>query len=366
MASGLGIKTAFLMALCGTAAVARLPDKLQYLRAKGSGLYLHTSGGTTSGHRQTLHPCPKHRNHPNCFFELEPAYDGRHYYIKASDARLYVHVNGGNYAGHGATLHPCHKNHNHPNCQFEFEPSPTDPTHYYIRAKGTSLYLHANGGNHGGSQITLHPCPKGRDHPNCQWELQPHCADVKSAAQCSHFKQRNGCGWYKSFCMKTCNYCVTGAASGYWKKGPSLAGGTLTFDVKAELQTTTGVSVTSTVGVEVTTTVGAALEFGPLSNSVEVSTSVRNSLSRSVSNSLTQVGSTSVGTSCAARPGQTVTLYRWVIETDKYVVETEHYRCHFTDGAQRDPECPYGYCGSNNEFCEASKCPRGWKAVRFV
>nr|VFK28255.1 MAG: hypothetical protein BECKLPF1236A_GA0070988_106371 [Candidatus Kentron sp. LPFa]VFK36508.1 MAG: hypothetical protein BECKLPF1236C_GA0070990_106261 [Candidatus Kentron sp. LPFa] len=40
-----------------------------YIRSEGALLYLHASGGSNPGATETLHPCPKKNNHPNCQWE---------------------------------------------------------------------------------------------------------------------------------------------------------------------------------------------------------------------------------------------------------------------------------------------------------
>ncbi len=158
-----------------------------YLRSAGASLYLHATGGSNPGAKQTLHPCPKGNNHGNCQWIIEggavavapppppppaptaevPA--GERVYLKVSDQPLYLHAEGGSTEGALQTLHPCPKGNEHPNCQWIFEPSPTRPGAYYVKVSDQSLYLHASGGSNEGAQQTLHPCPKGNDHANCQW-----------------------------------------------------------------------------------------------------------------------------------------------------------------------------------------------------
>ena len=47
------------------------------------------------------------------------------YYIKSSDADLYLHSSGGSVSGHNNNLHICPKSNNHPNCQWQFQKSTT-------------------------------------------------------------------------------------------------------------------------------------------------------------------------------------------------------------------------------------------------
>lgn len=41
----------------------------------------------------------------------------------------------------------------------------------YLQVADHDLYLHSHGGAHNGAHQTLHPCPKGNNHYNCQWKL---------------------------------------------------------------------------------------------------------------------------------------------------------------------------------------------------
>ena len=147
--------------------------KAVYIKVSDQGLYLHANGGSKPGAEQTLHPCPKGNNHPNCqwVFEPSPTRAGA-YYVKVSDQGLYLHAHGGASSGAQETLHPCPKGNDHANCQWFVEASPSRPGAIYLRAADSALYLHANGGSNPGAKETLHPCPKGSDHPNCQWIIE--------------------------------------------------------------------------------------------------------------------------------------------------------------------------------------------------
>ena len=43
---------------------------------------------------------------------------------------------------------------------------------YYIKSSDANLFLHTHGGSRGGYKNTLHHCPKGNNHGNCQWQIQ--------------------------------------------------------------------------------------------------------------------------------------------------------------------------------------------------
>ena len=44
--------------------------------------------------------------------------------------------------------------------------------YYYIRSSDANLYIHTQAGSKNKHKQTLHPCPKGSNHPNCQWQFQ--------------------------------------------------------------------------------------------------------------------------------------------------------------------------------------------------
>jgi len=147
--------------------------KAVYIKVSDQNLYLHASGGSNPGAEQTLHSCPKGNNHPNCQWVFEPSPTRKDaYYIKISDQNLYLHASGGSNSGAQQTLHPCPKNNDHANCQWFVEASPSRPGAIYLRSAGASLYLHASGGSNPGAKQTLHPCPKGNNHGNCQWIIE--------------------------------------------------------------------------------------------------------------------------------------------------------------------------------------------------
>ena len=131
------------------------------------------STGSNEGATETLHPCPKGSNLPNCqwSFEPSPTRSGA-FYIKTKGANKYMHVWMGNHNGHKMTLNSCPKGNNHANCQWYLEQSPTRSGMYYIRSAATSLYLHSSGGTHTGATQTLDSCPKGNNYSHCQWALQ--------------------------------------------------------------------------------------------------------------------------------------------------------------------------------------------------
>lgn len=198
-----------------------------YIKAAETDLYLHAPYGNSGTSRLTLHPCPRGNDYPNCQFRLRgdvelSVPEGRSVPVKLGGTHLAMHAGQGRDFGALLTLADCSANPNRPECRFVFVPSPTRPEHYYLQSPGTDmcltmhggnwpgsyatlrtcdfaadrahfqfqversssrlgqvyiqaadsgLYLHAPDGNTAGSRLTLHACPKGNDHANCQWSL---------------------------------------------------------------------------------------------------------------------------------------------------------------------------------------------------
>lgn len=141
-----------------------------YLRSSDVNLFLHAHGGTKNGAQETLHPCPKGNNHPNCQWVLEASGTRRGaYYIRSLGGALYLHAHGGTKNGANLTLHPCPKGNNYPNCQWFIEASKTRDGAFYLRSADGAMYAHSHGGSKSGARNTLHACPKLSNHPNCQW-----------------------------------------------------------------------------------------------------------------------------------------------------------------------------------------------------
>uniref|UniRef100_A0A7S4DIQ4 Ricin B lectin domain-containing protein n=2 Tax=Lotharella globosa TaxID=91324 RepID=A0A7S4DIQ4_9EUKA len=132
---------------------------------------MHSHGGSHAGTRLTLHSCPKANNHSNCQWVVEPSpTKPRCFYLRISDTNNYAHIHGGLINGGTLTLHPCPKRNDHPNCQWRFVESTTRLGHVYIRPCTTNrMAIHAWGGSLPGVTLRMHPCQTGRDHANCQW-----------------------------------------------------------------------------------------------------------------------------------------------------------------------------------------------------
>merc|ERR1712038_2034563 len=130
------------------------------------------AGSTNLGQPLRMHICPYGNNHPNCQWKLvESTTRAGMYYIKASDRETYIHANGGSAAGNALTMHACPKDRDHGNCQWQMVASTTRTGMYYIKASDRETYIHANGGSAAGNALTMYACPKDRDHGNCQWLL---------------------------------------------------------------------------------------------------------------------------------------------------------------------------------------------------
>lgn len=197
-----------------------------YLKSARTGTYLHTRGGTVARFEQTMHPCPKandlgncqwrilqydtypvpidrpvriqasdvdlamfadgfgagamerlarcrtDENDPRCqwVFERSPTRDGA-YYIKGFGSNLYLRSSWGPNYGSDHHLSDCNKAFDLSGCQWYVERSPTRLGAIYLRSAGAGLYLHTHGGSQPGYRQTLHDCPRGNDHPNCQWHV---------------------------------------------------------------------------------------------------------------------------------------------------------------------------------------------------
>merc|ERR1719422_2288656 len=59
---------------------------------------------------------------------------------------------------------------------------------------------------------------------------------------------------------------------------------------------------------------------------------------------------------CEKEDKKHVQLYRWIVVVGDTFVKTDHFRCHYTNGAKVYPSCPYGFCGNDNPLCEQEKC----------
>jgi len=144
-----------------------------YFKVGGASLYMHMSGGSWDGAKQTLYTCPKANNFPNCKWLIQesPTWPG-YFYIKASDDDLYMQASGGSEDGGLTKLNQCDKAKDLWYCQWKFEPSPTREGHVYIKVSDKNLYLKAQGGPNYAAPEILRPCPKDEDDPSCQWSLE--------------------------------------------------------------------------------------------------------------------------------------------------------------------------------------------------
>ena len=179
-------------------------ERGQYIRATGGTYGLHSSGGSQHGYKSTLYSCPTANNHGNCQWKYEvydndtgeteteavisndtgeteavistdtttaitcntpsddPSCLDKTYRIKSSDANLCLEAQDD---GRTAVLSQCTGD----NAAWKFEKQPDG--RYYIRNIGKNKYAHASGGVGAGKIINMHTCPKGNNHPNCQWNL---------------------------------------------------------------------------------------------------------------------------------------------------------------------------------------------------
>jgi hypothetical protein len=99
-------------------------------------------------------------------------YDGKTFYINSSDNKGYIHTGGGSVIGKTQSLHECPKGSNHPNCQWTFEKSTTRDNAYYINSSDNKGYIHTTGVGKIGNLQALHACPKDKDYAHCQWKIE--------------------------------------------------------------------------------------------------------------------------------------------------------------------------------------------------
>lgn len=103
-------------------------------------------------------------------FEPSPWREGA-YYIRTSDGATYIEATWGAEDGKPLNSRTCPMDKDLPNCQWVLEQSATRKGAYYIRASEGTTYIHSQGGFASGNPLTMHPCPKTTNHPNCQWML---------------------------------------------------------------------------------------------------------------------------------------------------------------------------------------------------
>lgn len=144
-------------------------------------------------------------------------------------------------------------------------------------------------------------------------------------------------------------------ATGVWESVFSCVGcDGSNYSYKIETTTSTGRSVSVSNSREVTGTISAAFKFLGAS----VSSTTRNSVTRETTSQLTQVTGEQFDLRCSRDPSKSrVQLFRWTVISNEVYVQTDHFRCHNTNGLPAEPKCPYGSC--SNDLCDVC---RPWRA----
>lgn len=197
-----------------------------YMKAFDRNTYVHVRGGTRVGNSLTMHSCPKHRDLGNCQWQLEPSSTRSGlYYIKASDQNTYIHASGGTSFGRPLTMHACPKDRDHPNCQWKLEPSTLRPGVYFIKASDRNTYIHVSGGTGVGNRLTMHTC-QDKLLPNCQFHIPQvtltkwTAISTREACELQPQSRRLFQGWYSTLgsCQKKCEEIPACMAVDYYTK----------------------------------------------------------------------------------------------------------------------------------------------------
>jgi len=376
-------------------------EGLVYIKSAGdNNVYFHNHGGNVDDASGTLSSCHKENDPENCQWSFERSnVDDLLWYIKAKGTRLYAHAAGGGTSqGNEERLHPCPMLEEYPNCQWFVESSPTRPDHIYIRVSSgpmsTPLYLSVYderysehwGSPTGYASVRLNTCHKNLDTPNCQWKLERACQDHRDTQDCIHWAGLGRCDdddEIKNMCQRTCGQCgaetdLSAAAvgvepirRGVWELVSSSMGGVVEYSITEGVGREDGTAVTEeaahTFGLQLQHTIIASASLFGIGVGSETTIGVNYEHSRTmaseISQSVTKSMETSFTVTCGDREASLISeahlrawLYQWVIYDGKHVVRTAHTRCHYTDGIEHAPQCPFTACGPDNEWCETDKC----------
>lgn len=151
-------------------------------------------------------------------------------------------------------------------------------------------------------------------------------------------------------------------ATGRWTRIKNTHDGTATYQYEVGLSDSAGFKLPEEHQKD-TAKFQGQVKFGSAGKLISFTPDALATVKKDLATSLGSCGQTKVQ-SCHAPPGKTVWMYRWTVEaTDEaqgHMLNTGHFRCHVTDGAEKEPECPFGFCGNENELCESSKC-KEWR-----
>lgn len=345
----------------------------------------------------SLQSCSVLSDAENCqwVFERSPTRED-HVYIKVSQRPgaqpLYLHALGHSHSGDEVGLDPCPKADDRSNCQWQLETACQDHRETAHCRHWASLGMCQERLIGNSCPLTCNRCVSGSDLPTPWGEWVLLMSSTKGAVQ----------------------YTISEGVGR--EDGTSLSeeqASTVGRDLQHRIQQSVGFSSRSShrethsdthsnsVGVGVSTQVGGALGgvgggaggiFGVSAgvetnyehthehthersvehsneHSVETQTERTvgmswehtNRVAQEISHSISQTSQTSATVSCdeadAAGDRSKVWLYQWLIHDGPTVVRTAHTRCHYTDGTEHAPECPFTACGlSSNEWCELHLC----------
>lgn len=152
-------------------------------------------------------------------------------------------------------------------------------------------------------------------------------------------------------------------AQGQWNLVQSSSGGEVNFEYTVSVTNEEGEVVTIVDDTEITRTINSGFSFWGASLEVSLSTTARQSVSRTTSSTISRTSSQTHRQICPRDPerGNSVQLYRWIVTASGKTVNSDQFRCHYSPGSLRRPECPFGFCGDYNELCREENC-EPWSA----
>jgi len=149
-------------------------------------------------------------------------------------------------------------------------------------------------------------------------------------------------------------------------------GGFLQYEIDQGITDENGVAVTKEKAHSIGASIGYRMMFGAEASvagvgsvtveqeiTAEINTEHTWSSAREVSSSTSKSKNLKSIVNCEGAKQSDrskVWLYQWVVVVGKDIAHTANTRCHYTDGTQHAPQCPFSACGKNNEWCEAQKC----------
>jgi len=152
---------------------------------------------------------------------------------------------------------------------------------------------------------------------------------------------------------------------GRWDIVASVSSGSLNHQYQITVTDTKGQTVEIGNSMEITDKMSAGFQFEAIPGQVGVETSstVTSWMVTTTSSTLSMASSTLLSITCPPKKskGNHIELYRWMVLVGDKLVNSEQFRCHYTEGATMPPECPFGFCGDSNPLCQEELCPP-WQA----